>query len=167
MAVHLSSFPLMLSVVAAGALLTVLSTSWFRSRALANVQRASDAPHISEWIYTAMLWAITLLLGFLYHVFGFMPLRLSVPLSVALTLGVLGLIWPPFMHDPRLTPAQRFVQRGVLIAVSAILISIAAGHFGLAGARVGRIAFPRLRAQSAGQPPCARQHCARSLSAIR
>ena len=62
---------------------------------------------------------------------------------------------------------ERFVQRGVLIAVSAILISIAAGHFGLAGARVGRIAFPRLRAQSAGQPPCARQHCARSLSAIR
>ena len=37
----------------------------------------------------------------------------------------------------------------------------------LPGARVGRIAFPRLRARSAGQPPCARQHCARSLSAIR
>ena len=37
----------------------------------------------------------------------------------------------------------------------------------LTGARVRRIAFPRLRARSADQPPCAREPCARSLSAIR
>jgi len=37
----------------------------------------------------------------------------------------------------------------------------------LPGARVRRIAFPRLRALPAAQFPCARRHCARSLSAIR
>jgi len=38
----------------------------------------------------------------------------------------------------------------------------------LSGARVGRIAFPRwLAFLSAAPPPCARGHCARSLSAIR
>jgi len=38
----------------------------------------------------------------------------------------------------------------------------------LAGALVGRIALPRQRAfLSAAPPPCARAHCARSLSAIR
>ena len=37
----------------------------------------------------------------------------------------------------------------------------------LPGARVGRIAFPRLRAGPAAQLPCARRHFALSLSAIR
>jgi len=38
----------------------------------------------------------------------------------------------------------------------------------LAGARVGRIAFPRwLAFFSAAAPPCACEHFARSLSAIR
>jgi len=38
----------------------------------------------------------------------------------------------------------------------------------LAGARVGRIAFPRrLAFFPAALPPCARGRCARSLSAIR
>jgi len=38
----------------------------------------------------------------------------------------------------------------------------------LAGARVGRIAFPRrLAFLSAAPPPCAGADCARSLSAIR
>jgi hypothetical protein len=38
----------------------------------------------------------------------------------------------------------------------------------LAGARVGRIALPRWPAFfSAAAPPCARRHCARSLTAIR
>ncbi len=38
----------------------------------------------------------------------------------------------------------------------------------LPGARVGRIALPRRPAfLSAAPPPCARCHCARSLSAIR
>ena len=37
----------------------------------------------------------------------------------------------------------------------------------LAGALAGRIAFPRLRARSAGRRPCACQDFARSLSAIR
>ena len=37
----------------------------------------------------------------------------------------------------------------------------------LPGARVGRIAFPRLRASPTAQLPCAPQHFARSLSAIR
>src|ERR1043166_9750739 len=35
----------------------------------------------------------------------------------------------------------------------------------LPGARVGRIAFPRLQARSAGQLPCACSRCARSFSA--
>jgi hypothetical protein len=37
----------------------------------------------------------------------------------------------------------------------------------LPGARRGEIAFPRLRAGPAAQLSCARQHFARSLSAIR
>jgi len=37
----------------------------------------------------------------------------------------------------------------------------------LTGAGVGGIAFPRLRAPPAAQPPCAGGRCARSLSAIR
>ena len=37
----------------------------------------------------------------------------------------------------------------------------------LTGAGVGRITLPRRRAPSAAPPPCARGHCARSLSAIR
>ena len=129
MTVHRSSFALVLSVVTAGALLTVLSTSWFRSRALANVERAADMRERSDWVYVAAIWAIALLLGFVYYAVGLMPLRLSIPLTGASTLGVLGLMWPPYMHDPRFTATQRFVQRVVVIVISAILISLAVAHF--------------------------------------
>ena len=130
MTVHLSSFGSVFAVVAAGALLTVLSTSWLRSRALASIERVPNSRQRPDWAYAAALWAMALLLSFAYYAVGLMPLRLSVPLTMALTLGILGLIWPPYMHDARFTPAQRLVQRLVVIVVSGILISIAAGHFG-------------------------------------
>ena len=130
MTVHLSSFASVLGVVASGALLTVLSLSWLRSRALARSDHAPNSPRRPDWPYTAALWILALLLGLAYYAVGLMPLRLSIPLTVASTLGMLGLIWPPYIQDAKLTPAQRLVQRVVALVVSAILISIAAGHFG-------------------------------------
>jgi len=130
MTAHLSSFPSVLGVVAAGALLTVHSVSWVRSRALARIEHVPNSPRRPDWAYTAALWTLALLLGLAYYAVGLMPLRLSIPLTVASTLGMLGLIWPPYVQDARLTPAQRLVRRVVALVVSGILISIAAGHFG-------------------------------------
>ena len=119
----------MLGVVAAGALLTVLGTSWLRSRTLARVEHAPDSRARPDWVYTAALWAMTLLLSLAYYAAGLMPLRLSIPLTGASTLGILGLIWPPYMREHRFTAVQQLVQRIVVVVLSAILISLAAGHY--------------------------------------
>ncbi|PYP19797.1 MAG: hypothetical protein DMD54_01895 [Gemmatimonadetes bacterium] len=124
MKVPVSPFATAVSALTAGGLVIVLGISWFRSRAAL----ASKKP--AEWVYTVALWALASLLGLVFYLLGPMPLAFSVSLAVACTLGVSGLIWPDWMHDPRLSPTQRFVQRMVVIVVSCIVISIAAGHFG-------------------------------------
>ena len=129
MQVHLSSFASVLGVVAAGALFTVLGTSWLRSRALASVENAPDSRARPDWVYIAALWAMSLLLSFAYYAVGLMSLRLSIPLTGASTLGILGLIWPPYLRESRFTAVQQLVQRIVVIVISAILISLAAGHY--------------------------------------
>jgi hypothetical protein len=60
-------------------------------------------------------------------------------------------------------------KRDWIVHSECLLISVAPNmRLKLAGALVGRIAFPRwLAFLSAAQLPCACGHCARSLSAIR
>jgi len=124
MKVHVSPFATAVSALTAGGLVIVLSLSWFRSRAAL----ASKKP--AEWVYTVALWALVCALGLVFYLLGPMPLAFSVILAGACTWGVIGVIWPEWMHDPRLSQTQRFVQRMVVIVISCIIISIAAGHFG-------------------------------------
>ena len=47
-----------------------------------------------------------------------------------LRFWVLGLLWPPYMQDPKFSTAQRLVQRVVVTVVGVILLMLAAGHAG-------------------------------------
>jgi hypothetical protein len=129
MVIRPSSFVVTLMALAAGALVIVVGISRVRSRALAENGQSSNSER-GEWMYVAAVWLMVILLGVAFHLVGWLPLRLSIPLAFACTLGVLGLIWPAYMQDPRFTPAQHVVQRVVMIVVGGILIAIASGHFG-------------------------------------
>ena len=130
MPIHIAPFIRAVVGLSAGAAVIVLAISWFRSRAQAQVDKLSHPNRPSDWPYTIALWALALLLGLTFYLFGPMTLGFSVALAVACTLGVLGLIWPNWMHESRLRPWQRLVQRVVHLVISGILIAIAAGHFG-------------------------------------
>lgn len=127
---HLSLFVKAIVGLSLGATAIVLAISWFRSCAVAKVEQMSGAKRLSEWPYTVGLWIMAALLGLGFYLVGPMPLWFSVALAGACTIGVLGFIWPVWMHDSRLSPAQRFAQRLVYLVISGILIVIAAGHSG-------------------------------------
>ena len=130
MPIQLSPFVRAVVGLSIGGAVIVLAISWVRSRALARVDEVSGANKLSEWPYTIALWGMTVLLGLVYYRMGPMPLAFSLALAGACTFGALGLIWPRWMHDSRLSPVQRSVQRVVLLITSGILIAIAADHFG-------------------------------------
>jgi hypothetical protein len=130
MPIHVSPFVRAVVGLSIGGAVIVLAISWVRSRALASVDEVSGANKLSEWPYTIALWGMTVLLGVVFYRIGPMSLTFSLALAGACTFGVLGLIWPRWMHDSKLSPVQRFVQRVVFLVVSGILIAIAADHFG-------------------------------------
>src|SRR4029077_377116 len=108
MPIHVSPFVRAVVGLSIGAAVIVLAISWVRSRALARVGEVPGSNTPSEWPYTIALWVMAVLLGLVFYRMGPMPLAFSLALAGACTLGILGLIWPRWMHDSRLSPLQRF-----------------------------------------------------------
>jgi hypothetical protein len=99
-------------------------------RTLASLESGLGSRERSEWAYVLTVWALVILLGIVYSALGLMPLRIGVGLSLGSALAVLGLLWPPYMRDPKFSTAQRLVQRVVVTFVGVILLMLAAGHAG-------------------------------------
>jgi len=119
-----------IATTAVGALLATLATMWFRIRTLARLELVLKSRNRAEWFYAITFWVLTVLLGVTYSALGLMPGRSALGLTAGSTLLVLGVLCPPYMKEPTFTPAQRLVQRAVVVTIGAILLSLAIGHHG-------------------------------------
>ena len=117
-------------IAVAGAIVAVVGAWWLRSRTLASFERGLGSRERSEWAYVLTVWALVILLGIVYSALGLMPLPIGVGLGFGSAFAVLGLLWPPYMQDPKFSTAQRLVQRVVVTVVGVILLMLAAGHAG-------------------------------------
>jgi hypothetical protein len=117
-------------IAVAGAIVAVVGAWWLRSRTLASLERGLGSRERSEWAYVFTVWAFVILLGIVYNALGLIPLRIGIGLSLGSAFAILGLLWPPYMQDPKFGTAQRLVQRVVVTFVGVILLMLAAGHAG-------------------------------------
>jgi hypothetical protein len=117
-------------IAVAGAIVAVVGAWWLRSRTLPSFERVLGSRERSERAYVLTVWALVILLGILYNALGLMPLPVGVGLSLGSALAVLGLLWPPYMQDPKFGTTQHLVQRVVVTFVGVILLILAAGHAG-------------------------------------
>ena len=113
-----------------GAVLSILATIWLRARTLARLELVLKSRNRCEWFYALVFWALAVLLGVTYNAAALMPRRAAVGLTAGSTLLVLGVVWPPYMMEARLTSTQRLLQRATVVAVGAILLSLGIGHGG-------------------------------------
>ena len=116
-----------IATTAVGALLAVLATTWLRTHTLARLELVLKSRDRCEWIYAMVFWVLAVLLAIIYRVLG---LIYAVGLTAGSTLVVLGVLWPPYMREARLSRAQRLVQRAVVVTVGAILLALVMGHRG-------------------------------------
>ena len=116
-----------IATTAVGALLAVLATTWLRTHTLARLELVLKSRDRCEWIYAMVFWVLAVLLAIIYRVLG---LIYAVGLTAGSTLVVLGVLWPPYMREARLSRAQRLVQRAVVVTVGAILLALIMGHRG-------------------------------------
>ena len=119
-----------IATTAVGALLAVLATTWLRTHTLARLELVLKSRDRCEWIYAMVFWVLAVLLAIIYRVLGLIPGRYAVGLTAGSTLVVLGVLWPPYMREARLSRAQRLVQRAVVVTVGAILLALIMGHRG-------------------------------------
>jgi len=119
-----------IATTAVGALLAVLATTWLRTHTLARLELVLKSRDRCEWIYAMVFWVLAVLLAIAYRVLGLIPGRYAVGLTAGSTLVVLGVLWPPYMREARLSRAQRLVQRAVVVTVGAILLALIMGHRG-------------------------------------
>jgi len=119
-----------IATTAVGALLAVLATTWLRTHTLARLELVLKSRDRCEWIYAMVFWVLAVLLAIIYRVLGLIPGRYAVGLTAGSTLVVLGVLWPPYMREARLSRAQRLVQRAVVVTVGAILLALVMGHRG-------------------------------------
>ena len=119
-----------IATTAVGALLAVLATTWLRTHTLARLELVLKSRDRCEWIYAMVFWVLAVLLAITYRVLGLIPGRYAVGLTAGSTFVVLGVLWPPYMREARLSRAQRLVQRAVVVTVGAILLALIMGHRG-------------------------------------
>ena len=119
-----------IATTAVGALLAVLAPTWLRTHTLARLELVLKSRDRCEWIYAMVFWVLAVLLAIIYRVLGLIPGRYAVGLTAGSTLVVLGVLWPPYMREARLSRAQRLVQRAVVVTVGAILLALIMGHRG-------------------------------------
>ncbi|PYP44745.1 MAG: hypothetical protein DMD50_13350 [Gemmatimonadetes bacterium] len=119
-----------IATTAVGALLAVLATTWLRTHTLARLELVLKSRDRCEWIYAMVFCVLAVLLAIIYRVLGLIPGRYAVGLTAGSTLVVLGVLWPPYMREARLSRAQRLVQRAVVVTVGAILLALIMGHRG-------------------------------------
>ena len=119
-----------IATTAVGALLAVLATTWLRTHTLARLELVLKSRDRCEWIYAMVFCVLAVLLAIIYRVLGLIPGRYAVGLTAGSTLVVLGVLWPPYMREARLSRAQRLVQRAVVVTVGAILLALVMGHRG-------------------------------------
>ncbi len=124
---HSLSLPAQLATTLLGALFAVLATTSLRSRTMATLQLALKSRDRSEWFYVLVFWVVALSLGVIYNRLGLIPPRADVGLTAGSTLVVLGVLWPPYMQEAFFSQRQRLFQRVTVIAIGAILLSLAWG----------------------------------------
>ena len=127
---HSLSLPAQLATTLLGAFFAVLATTSLRSRTMAILQLALKSRDRSEWFYVLVLLVVALSLGVIYNRLGLIPLRADVGLTAGSTLVVLGVLWPPYMQKAFFSQRQRLFQRVTVIAIGAILLSLAWGQRG-------------------------------------
>ena len=119
-----------IATTAVGALLAVLAPTWLRTHTLARLELVLKSRDRCEWIYAMVFWVLAVLLAITYRVLGLIPGRYAVGLTAGSTFVVLGVLWPPYMREARLSRAQRLVQRAVVVTVGAILLALIMVHRG-------------------------------------
>ena len=119
-----------IATTAVGALLAVLATTWLRTHTLARLELVLKSRDRCEWIYAMVFWVLAVLLAITYRVLGLIPGRYAVGLTAGSTFVVLGVLWPQYMREARLSRAQRLVQRAIVVTVGAILLALIMVHRG-------------------------------------